>query len=69
MNAPLTLEDQLAIAERDLICAQMIDSTARMQTEVAQCRGRIAAIKKLIAERDDAHLENAVASLGDRHAG
>lgn len=68
MNNSPTLEDQLALAERDLVCAQHIDSTARMEIEVAECRSRIAAIKALIAERDETHLENAVAALGDRHA-
>lgn len=65
-----TLEDQLERAERDLICAKMIDSTSRMIAETAECERRIASIKRQIAERDERqHLENAVSSLGGRHAG
>lgn len=47
-----TLEEQLESAQRDLICAQMIDSTARMITETAECERRIASIKKQIEARD-----------------
>lgn len=65
-----TLEEQLERAERDLICAQMIDSTARMIAETAECERRIASITRQIAERDESqHVENGVAALGDRHAG
>lgn len=65
-----SLEEQLAVAERDLICAQMIDDWARCQRETAECERRIASIKRQIAERDERqHLENSCAALGDRHAG
>jgi len=65
-----TLEEQLERAESDLICAQMIDDWTRCQREMAVCERRIASIKRQIAERDERqHLENGVASLGDRHAG
>jgi len=65
-----SFEEQLAVAERDLICAKMIDDWTRCQRETAECERRIASIKRQIAERDERqHLENAVSSLGDRHAG
>jgi hypothetical protein len=64
-----TLEEQLERAERDLVCAQMIDSTARMIAETEECERRIGSIKRQIAERDEReHVENAVAALGDDHA-
>lgn len=65
-----TLEDQLERAKHDLFCAQMIDDWTRCQREMAVCERRIASIKRQIAERDERqHIENAVSSLGDRHAG
>lgn len=65
-----TLEEQLERAERDLICAKMIDDWPRCQRETAECERRIASIKRQIAERDERqHVENGVAALGDRHAG
>lgn len=65
-----TLEEHLERAERDLICAKMIDDWTRCQRETAECERRIASIKRQIAERDEReHVENACAALGDRHAG
>lgn len=48
----ISLEEQLERAERDLVCARMIDSTARMIVETAKCEQRIAEIKKQIEARD-----------------
>lgn len=47
-----SLEEQLAVAERDLVCARMIDNTSRMWVEVAECENRVDAIKKQIEARD-----------------
>ncbi|MCO5144588.1 MAG: hypothetical protein M9895_00265 [Aquamicrobium sp.] len=70
MTREPTLEEQLARAERDLVCASMIDDWTRCQRETAECERHIASIKRQIAERDERqHIENACASLGDRHAG
>ena len=70
MTAALSLEDHLERAERDLVCARMIDNTNRMWAEITECERRIAAIKRQISERDERqHVENAVSALGDRHAG
>lgn len=69
MSAPLSLEDELARAEADLLRADFTDSTAKMLREKASARQRIADFKRRIAVRDSTYLENAVASLGDRHAG
>jgi hypothetical protein len=44
----LPLEEQLEIAERDLFCAKMIDNTARMWAEVAECERRVDDVKKQI---------------------
>lgn len=65
-----TLEEQLERAKHELFCAQMIDDWSRCQRETAECERRITSIKRQIAERDERqHIENAVSSLGDRHAG
>ena len=48
----LSLEEQLERAQRDLVCARMIDSTARMIVETAECERRIAEIKKLMEVRN-----------------
>ena len=47
-----TLEEQLERAQRDLICAQMIDDWTRCQSETEQCERRIASIKRQIEARD-----------------
>jgi hypothetical protein len=47
-----SLEEQLERARHDLVCAQMIDSTARMLAETAACRKRVAEIERQIADRD-----------------
>lgn len=47
-----SLEEQLAIAERDLVCARMIDNTDRMWIEVAECERRVDEIKKLMEVRN-----------------
>lgn len=65
-----TLEEQLERAERDLICARMIDNWPRCQRETAECERRIASIKRQMAEREEReHVENAVAALGGDHVG
>ena len=65
-----TLEEQLERAEMDLVRADYTESTAKMLREKEEARARIAVIRKQMAERDEhQHLENACASLGDRHAG
>lgn len=47
-----SLEEQLGRAERDLVCAQMIDEWSRCQRETELARARIASIKKQMEERD-----------------
>jgi len=61
------LEDQLANAERSLLCAERIDDFARMERETAYWRGRVAEIKRQITD-ETAYLRSAVDALGDRHA-
>lgn len=64
-----TLEEQLERAERDLVCARMIDNWPRCQREMAECERRIAFLRSQIAERDERqHVSDAVLSKGDRHA-
>lgn len=57
-----SLEDQLAQAERSLICAGMIDNFARMEREAAYWSGRVAEIKRQIAD-ESAYLRSAVDAL------
>lgn len=52
-----SLEEQLEIAERDLFCARMIDNTARMWVEVAECERRVDDIKRQIEIIDRQLLE------------
>lgn len=61
------LEQKLEYAERSLLCAERIDNFARMERETAYWRGRVAEIKRQIAD-EAAYVRNAVDALGDRHA-
>lgn len=47
-----SLEDRLAHAERELVCAEMIDGYRRMQEETSYWRRQVSALKAKIAERD-----------------
>lgn len=70
--ATLSLDEQLERAERDLVCAEMIDNYSRMIRETDAARARIRRIKAAIADRDARsereHIEDAVLALGDRCA-
>ena len=59
-----SLEDQLAQAERSLVCAEHIDNFARLEREPAYWRGRVAEIKRQMAD-ESAYLRSAVDALGD----
>lgn len=52
------LRDELDRAERDLVCADMIDNFQRRDIEVADARRRRDAIKTQIANFDDAEGRN-----------
>lgn len=64
MNAPSVtptlaeLCSELARAERDLVCADMIDNFQRREIEVAEARRRRDAVKTQIAIFDDAEGRN-----------
>jgi hypothetical protein len=51
-DCPSLLERRLELAERDLICADYTESTAKMLREKEAARARIASIKRQIAERN-----------------
>ncbi|ESY89058.1 hypothetical protein X739_00770 [Mesorhizobium sp. LNHC220B00] len=48
------LRSELSRAERDLVCADMIDNGQRRQIEMAEARGRLDAIKRQIARIEEA---------------